>query len=124
MRVPIQYALTYPARAPAPERALDLLSLGRLDFLPPEVSRYPALALARSAAEAGGTYPTVLSSADEAAVAAFLRGAIAFQDIARIVGRVLERHVSTTGPLTLEAIAEADAWARLAADEAIAQLNR
>ncbi|MDI3340172.1 MAG: 1-deoxy-D-xylulose-5-phosphate reductoisomerase, partial [Sphaerobacter sp.] len=120
MRLPIQYALTYPERAPAPHLTLDLTALGRLEFLPPDHERFPALGLARAAGEAGSTFPTVLSSADEVAVEAFLAGQIGFTEIVAVVRAVLDRHQPAAGPLTLEAIAEADAWARREAAAVVA----
>uniref|UniRef100_A0A831TA81 1-deoxy-D-xylulose 5-phosphate reductoisomerase n=1 Tax=Thermorudis peleae TaxID=1382356 RepID=A0A831TA81_9BACT len=121
MRLPIQYALVYPERLPAACQPLDLGAVSRLEFAPPDLERFPALQLAREAGQAGSTYPTVLSSADEVAVAAFLRGELRFTDIARVVRDVLERHQAPGGPLTLEHIAEADAWARAEARRRIQQ---
>lgn len=121
MRLPIQYALTYPERADSPHLALDLTQVARLEFMAPDEERFPALALARRAGAAGSTYPTVLSSADEVAVAAFLDGAIGFTDITSVVAATVEQHQPVSGPLTLEAIAEADAWARRTAAEQIAK---
>ena len=112
MRLPIQYALTYPQRSSSPHLALDLCAVGTLEFFPPDVERFPSLRLARAAGQSGSTYPTVLSAADEVAVEAFLRGEIRFTDIAAIVGTVLDAHRPASAPLTVAAIAEADAWAR------------
>jgi 1-deoxy-D-xylulose-5-phosphate reductoisomerase len=112
MRLPIQYALTYPERAPAPHLALDLASLSHLEFHAPNVARFPALALARQVGVSGGTYPAALSGADEIAVGAFLAGEITFLQIVEIVEDVLSEHQPTYRALTLEAIAEADSWAR------------
>jgi len=124
MRLPIQYALTYPERPPAPHLRLDIAALGRLEFSPPDPERFPALELARAAGEAGSTYPTVLSSADEVAVAAFIAGRLGFTGIVDVVRAVLDRHQPAPGPLTLEAIAEADAWARREAENLIAATAR
>lgn len=124
MRLPIQYALTYPERPPAPHLRLDIAALGRLEFSPPDPERFPALELARAAGEAGSTYPTVLSSADEVAVAAFIAGRLGFTGIVDVVRAVLDRHQPAPGPLTLEAIAEADAWARREAETLIAATAR
>jgi 1-deoxy-D-xylulose-5-phosphate reductoisomerase len=112
MHVPIQYALTYPQRSPAPDRHLDLLNLGTLDFMPPDYDRYPALEMAYDAGVAGNTYPTVLSAVDEVAVAAFLDGHIAFGDIANLVQRALNEHRPQSSSPDLEAIQHADDWAR------------
>ncbi|MDP9363092.1 MAG: 1-deoxy-D-xylulose-5-phosphate reductoisomerase [Chloroflexota bacterium] len=118
MRLPIQYALTFPDRVPSPCRRLSLAEVGTLRFAPPDETRFPALALAREAGRRGSTYPTVLSAADEAAVDAFLAGRIRFVEIAAIVHDVLDRH-HPGGPLGFESIAEADAWARAEAVRAI-----
>lgn len=111
MRVPIQYALTYPERIAGPARQLRATELLRLDFEPPDLDAFPLLALARQAGIAGGTCPTVLSTADSIAVDAFLSGQIPFTAIAAVIGAVLDAHEPTGSPLTLEAIAEADRWA-------------
>jgi 1-deoxy-D-xylulose-5-phosphate reductoisomerase len=110
MRIPIQYALTYPERAPGPGTRLDLVTLGRMDFEPPDEDAFPALALARQAISAGMTYPTVLSTADSATVAAFLDGQIGFTDITSIAAAALDAHQPERGPLTLDQVAAADAW--------------
>ena len=85
MRVPIQYALTYPERMRLSPRRLDLADIGVLDFERPDTERFPALRLAREAGIAGRTYPTVLSAADDEAVKAFLAGALRFIDIPAVV---------------------------------------
>ena len=111
MRLPIQYALSHPARWPNPFRRADLVATGTLTFAAPDEARFPCLAIARQAGIAGNTYPTVLSAADEVAVARFLRGEIAFQDIPALVQRTLDAH-TPDGPLTLASILAADRWAR------------
>jgi 1-deoxy-D-xylulose-5-phosphate reductoisomerase len=111
MRFPILYALTWPERIAANLPRLDVTALGRLEFERLEDERYPALALAYSALEAGGTAPVALNAANEAAVAAFLDRRISYQGIVGCVAGVLERHSATR----LESIAQAlevDAWAR------------
>jgi 1-deoxy-D-xylulose-5-phosphate reductoisomerase len=110
MRLPIQYALSYPERWPNPFRRADLPAVGHLDFEEPDTTRFPALLLARQAGEAGNTYPTVLSAADEVALERFLRGEIGFLDIPALVSRTLDAH-TLDGPLTLESIRAADKWA-------------
>lgn len=111
MRVPIQYALTYPDRIEGAGAPLDLASMLELTFEPPDPDAFPLLRIAREAAEHGSTYPTVLSAADSVAVEAFLEGKLSFPGIARLVVATLERHSPASGPLTLEAIHAADAWA-------------
>ena len=90
MRIPIAYALAWPKRIPTPAQRLDLLSVARLDFEAPDLTRFPALRLAREALETGGSAPIVLNAANEAAVASFLAGEIAFNEIATIVEKSLE----------------------------------
>jgi len=111
MRLPIQCALAYPERPPSPFPRLNPRQLGHLTFGPVDLQRYPCLALARQAGEAGGTYPAVLSAADEVAVDLFLAGQLPFLAISDLVAAVLDRHVSTPHP-GLEEILAADAWAR------------
>lgn len=110
MRLPIQYALTFPDRAPSVVQPLDLAELGRLTFGTLDERRYPCFRLAREAAEAGGTYPAALSGADESAVSLFLAGAIGFLDIPRLIERVLTEHESVGKP-SLEDCIQADEWA-------------
>jgi 1-deoxy-D-xylulose-5-phosphate reductoisomerase len=111
MRLPIQYALSYPARWPNPFRRADLPAIGTLTFALPDTERFPSLRIAREAGEAGNTYPTVLSAADEVAVERFMRGEVGFLDIPALAQAALDAHVPT-GPLTLERILAADRWAR------------
>jgi 1-deoxy-D-xylulose-5-phosphate reductoisomerase len=91
MRLPIQYALTHPARLPSPARHEAPEDWGTLEFLPLDESRYPAYVAVRRAAEAGGNRGAVLNAADEVAVEAFLRGAIGFTSIAEVIERSVER---------------------------------
>jgi len=92
MRIPIQFALTYPDRRPTAPAPLDLAAAGRLEFLPVEPGRYPLLAVARAAMAAGGTAPAAVSAANEAAVTAFLAGRIGFLQIAEVVAEAMRRH--------------------------------
>jgi 1-deoxy-D-xylulose-5-phosphate reductoisomerase len=118
MRLPIQYALGYPERLPNPELPrLDWDGLKSLTFEQPDFGKFPCLKLAIEAGKKGGTYPAVLSSADEIAVELFLSGRIRFNDIARLVAGALEQHQPVVQP-TLEEILDADTWAR----EKVAQL--
>ncbi|MCC2627405.1 MAG: 1-deoxy-D-xylulose-5-phosphate reductoisomerase [Thermomicrobiales bacterium] len=121
MRVPIQYALSYPERMKLSTHLLDLAQVGSLHFEPPDTERFPALRLARDAGIAGRTYPTVLSAADDEAVRAFLVGDLGFVDIPTVVEMVLERHQPSD--VTLDSIWEADRWARIAAGEALRTLQ-
>jgi 1-deoxy-D-xylulose-5-phosphate reductoisomerase len=90
MCTPIAYALGWPERISAPVAKLDLATIGQLHFEAPDEKRFPALRLAREAMQAGGNAPTVLNAANEVAVSRFLKGAIGFLDIARIVEQTLE----------------------------------
>jgi 1-deoxy-D-xylulose-5-phosphate reductoisomerase len=117
MRVPIQYALTYPGRMKLSTQRLDLAEVGALHFERPDTERFPGLRLAREAGIAGRTYPTVLSAADDEAVKAFLGGDLRFVDIPAAVEVVLEKHQPTD--VTVDSIWEADHWARIAAREAV-----
>jgi len=115
MRLPIMYALSYPERWLSPSfPGLDWTALHGLTFGKVDLERYPCLRLALEAGRQGGTYPAVLSAADEVAVQLFLEGRIGFLDIAGLVGAVLDRHSGASHP-SLEDILAADAWAREAA---------
>jgi len=112
MRLPIQYALTYPQRLANPELPrLDWEHPPQLGFSLPDEKRFPCLKLARQAGEAGGTLPAVLCAADEVAVELFLKGKIKFTDIAALVAAALEKHPNTINP-TLEEILAAAALTR------------
>ncbi len=89
MRIPIAYALAWPERMETPVARLDLAAIARLEFEAPDLSRFPALGLAREALEAGGAAPVVLNAANEVAVAAFLAGRLRFPEIAEFVERML-----------------------------------
>lgn len=111
MRIPIAFALSYPARIPAPDMRLDLTSLSQLSFSEPDCAAFPCLGLARNAAETGGTAPTVLNAANEVAVELFCRGQISFTDIPEMVARTLDQCV-ISAEYNLEAVLAADAEAR------------
>jgi 1-deoxy-D-xylulose-5-phosphate reductoisomerase len=112
MRLPIQYALSYPQRWPNPDLPrLDWDKVNSLDFEPADHNRFPCLKLAVEAGKSGGTYPAVLCGADEVAVELFLSHRIGFTGIARIVQETLEQHRSISRP-SLEEILAADNWAR------------
>ena len=107
MRIPISYALAWPARIPTPAERLDLAALGRLDFEAPDTHRFPALPLAREALEQGGSAPVVLNAANEMAVAGFLAGRIGFADIVRLVRLAMERN-DPPAPRSVEEVIDID----------------
>ncbi|HEV2329785.1 MAG TPA: 1-deoxy-D-xylulose-5-phosphate reductoisomerase [Verrucomicrobiae bacterium] len=111
MRLPIQYALTYPDRAASDQVRTDFAKLGQLTFEEPDLDRFPALILARRAGEVSGTLPAVLNAANEVAVEAFVNRKISFAQISEIVQRTMGAHRVVDHP-TLEQILKADAWAR------------
>jgi 1-deoxy-D-xylulose-5-phosphate reductoisomerase len=111
MQIPIQYALTYPRRAPTPVRRLDLTELERLHFYRLDGGKFPCVALAYEAGRKGGTYPAVMNAANEVAVKRFMQGELRFDRIPRLIERVLARHRSMTRG-GLAGILEADHWAR------------
>ncbi|MGE4533225.1 1-deoxy-D-xylulose-5-phosphate reductoisomerase [Halomonas sp.] len=120
MRTPIAYGLAWPERIEAGVQVLDLFQVARLDFEPPDEVAFPCLGLAREAMAAGGTAPAVLNAANEVAVAAFLAGRLPFTGIAELVARV--RDAEPVAPADeLEAILEADARARRAAEACLAR---
>ncbi len=118
MRTPIAYALGWPRRIDAPSARLDLAQIGQLTFEHPDFERFPSLRLARAALTDGGLAPTVLNAANEVAVQAFLKGAIGFTSVARIVEQVLSRAPAGQAD-SLEEIAAADRAARDIAAELV-----
>lgn len=114
MRLPIQYALTWPARTQAVAKPLDLLTCPPLTFHAPDYEAFPCLSLALEAAKTGGTATAILNGANEAAVGLFLAGQIPFRDIARRVERALAQVAVVQSP-TLEDVLAADKAARQAA---------
>jgi len=125
MRLPIQHSFTWPARRPHAMPALDLLALPALTFEAPDLRRFPCLALAYRAGRMGGSAAAALNAANEAAVAAFLRGRVAFLGIPRVLGRVLGAFARLPAPRrraqTLDQVLAADAWGREAAARLLAQ---
>ena len=111
MRLPIQYALTYPARLPTGLRPLNLAQLGSLHFEEPDLNKFPALGLAFDAARKAGTLPAALNAANEEAVASFLGGKIGFTSIYKVVEKVVLRHKIVNNP-SMDEILQADHWAR------------
>lgn len=117
MRLPIQCALTYPERVPSTAvPRLDLRRIGTLSFGTPDMQRYPCLSLALEAGRRAGTFPAVLSAADEVAVQHFLAGHLRFTDIARVIEDALAAHPGTAHP-ALDDILAADASARACAED-------
>ena len=111
MRLPIQYALSYPQRIDGPARRFDFTQALTLDFEPPDPIRFPAVRLGHEAAARGGTAGAVLNAANEEAVRGFLEGAIRFTDIADVCARVLDEHPFQPDP-SLDDVRRLDAWAR------------
>jgi 1-deoxy-D-xylulose-5-phosphate reductoisomerase len=111
MRLPIQFALSYPDRLPAPTPTLDLARLGTLSFAEVDFGRFRCLDLAIRAGKLGDSYPTVMNAANEVAVELFLAGALRFDQISTVIEDVVERHIPIRKP-SLEEVGEADAWAR------------
>ena len=115
MRLPIQYALLYPQRIENNLLSrLNLAEVGALTFESVHPSKFPCFKLALDAGKSGGTYPAVLSAADEVAIDLFLRRIIGFTDIQDLIEEVLNRHISVPSP-SIEEIISADSWARNAA---------
>jgi 1-deoxy-D-xylulose-5-phosphate reductoisomerase len=111
MCLPIQYALTYPERAPSQRVATNFARLGQLTFEEPDVERFQALQLAREAGEVGGTLPAVLNAANEVAVDAFCNRKIRYDQITATVAQTMSRH-EVVRYTELAEVLDADAWAR------------
>ena len=112
MRIPIQYALTYPSRLPSPTAELDLAQIGSMSFYKPDYETFRCLALCRESLRKGGLYPTVANAANEVAVDMFLKDRIKFLDIAEIVAEALSGFDGKPGNITLDDILEADKQTR------------
>ena len=123
MRTPIAYTIAWPERMTAPTARLDLAALGTLTFEAPDVERFPALALARTALRAGAGAPTVLNAANEVAVSGFLEGAIGFLDIAHIAEDTLAK-VEAVEMASLADVAEIDGSARRHAATIVNQMHK
>jgi 1-deoxy-D-xylulose-5-phosphate reductoisomerase len=122
MRIPIQYALTWPERARAPWPRLSLERVGKLTFEPPDPGRFPCLEHARAAAKAGGSCPVVLNAANEVAVQAFLDGRMAFAGISALIGRSLSA-MPRCRIESLEHVLEIDREARICAEKMLGSTN-
>ena len=114
MRLPIQYALSYPDHVAGPCKPLSLAEIGSLHFEAPDEARFPALRVAREAGIRGGPYPTILSAADEIAVEAFVAGKIRFPEIAAVAEETLGRYSGPTD-MSFDLIADVDRWAGVVA---------
>lgn len=124
MRLPIQYALTYPDRVSANGNflGLDLVGARKLEFREPDSRRFPCLRLGREALESGGVIPCALNAADEVAVAAFLANRLKFSQIPRVIEEVM-RQTPRVHPSSLEEILEHDREARRRAEEVVAKIQ-
>ncbi|MFA6350031.1 MAG: 1-deoxy-D-xylulose-5-phosphate reductoisomerase, partial [Candidatus Omnitrophota bacterium] len=121
MRIPIQYALTYPDRLDSGVAELDFCALKSLNFEEPDYKKFPCLGLSLKAARELGTMPAVLNAANEAAVKEFLAGNLKFFMIPEIVKMVMNRHKNIIKP-SLDQIMAADVWAKNLAAERIGKL--
>ncbi len=123
MRLPIQYALTYPERQPSRFQRLDFWNLGSLTFEKPDCDTFRGLKLAYAAGQAGGTAPCLLNAANEIAVAAFLQGRIGFLDIYDVIEDTMAAR-SYQNDLSYELLCQEDTWAREYASGLIAERTR
>jgi 1-deoxy-D-xylulose-5-phosphate reductoisomerase len=121
MRLPIQYACSYPQRWAALLPSLDLARAGRLEFEAPAFDRFPCLGLAYRALRAGESVPCVLNAANEIAVASFLEGRVGFTDIPQIIERTMDAHAPVAAD-TLAAVRSLDTWARQQAAHVVESL--
>jgi 1-deoxy-D-xylulose-5-phosphate reductoisomerase len=121
MKGPIAYALTYPRRLEDVINGLSLDEIGSLTFKKPDNKGFPCLSYAYMALEAGGTMPSVLNAANEVAVNAFLKGKIKFTKIPVIIKKTMDYHI-VMSDMELDAVIEADRWAREKAEEVIKSL--
>jgi 1-deoxy-D-xylulose-5-phosphate reductoisomerase len=125
MRLPIQYAFSYPDRWDTPLPALDLARCGRLEFEAPDTDRFPCLKLAFRALEGDAGLPAVLNAANEVAVAAFLEGRLPFTGIPEVIGCAMDAHDrnGATQIRNLDDVRVIDAWARRFAGRAAEGYN-
>jgi len=125
MKLPIQYALTWPERVKSLVPPVDFYKLRSLEFFEPDFRRFPCLALAYEAGKLGGSYPAVLNAANEVAVERFMNGGALFTDIPGIVeGTLALHHSGGSRQLTLAEVVEVDQWARTKAAELAAHLRK
>jgi 1-deoxy-D-xylulose-5-phosphate reductoisomerase len=123
MRTPIAHALAWPRRIASGVAPLDIFAVGRLNFEPPDLERFPCLRLAFEAMNTGGTATAVLNAANEVAVSGFLAGELRFTDIHRVIERTMES-VPQRAPDSLDTVLEQDRLARMTAAEVVAQFHR
>ncbi|MCF0105064.1 MAG: 1-deoxy-D-xylulose-5-phosphate reductoisomerase, partial [Eggerthellaceae bacterium] len=124
MRIPIQYALSYPDRWPAPVKALDFCELDSIHFEAPDFENFPCLKFALQAGETGGTLPCVMNAANEVAVSAFLKEQCSYLDIPRCIDACMQAHIPDVKEVKdLETIKQSDKWAREYAINYIDSLN-
>lgn len=121
MRIPIQYAFTYPERLNNTFPRLDFCKLGNVSFMKPDFAKFPGLSLAIAAGKIGGTMTTVFNGANEEAVELFVKGCIRFIDIPQIIEKVMSQH-QTIQNFEIGDILEIDQWARLKAQEVMSNL--
>ena len=122
MRMPIQYALTYPQRLPNVFPRIDFYKLGALHFEQPDLVKFPCLGLAYEAARELGTLPCVLNAANEVAVGEFLKENLKFTNIPKVVEKVMRNHKNKRS-FSLSDIQVADNWARIEATKVIPRMN-
>jgi 1-deoxy-D-xylulose-5-phosphate reductoisomerase len=118
MRIPIQYALTYPDRLDSGVKGLDFSKMKKMSFCRPDFKRFPCMALAYEAGKKAGTFPSVLNASNEVAVREFIEGNIRFIDIPKAIEKVMGLHKNVKDP-GLDDILEADKWARVKTREAL-----
>ena len=118
MRLPIQYALSFPERMTGAYKKLNLSEVGRLDFMEADLEAFPCIRLAYEALEVGGTMPAVLNGSNERAVELYLNGMINFGDIAELIKKVMKKHLVHTRP-SIDDIIEADSWSRCETDKTV-----
>lgn len=121
MRIPIQYAFSYPERWSTPAPRVDFRTLGSLTFAAPDMDSFRCLALAEEAGRAGGTMPCVLNAANEVAVDAFLHDRVGFTDIPRVVEACMDAH-ERDQVRSIAQLRDIDAWARARAGEQLARI--
>jgi len=118
MRLPIQYALSFPDRWPSSLGRLEFPRLGRLRFYEPDLERFPCLRLSQDAAVQGGSVCVVLNGANDIAVQTYLDGGLAFGDIPRVIAQTIEQHTAVAHP-SLDEILAIDSWARQVASSLV-----